>query len=261
MHLRLTRFDHVVLTVASIEATGRFYRDALGMEVVTFGAGRTALAFGGQKINLHEVGREAALRAARPTPGSGDLCFITERPLAEWQTHLRARGVPVVEGPVRRTGARGPIDSLYLRDPDDNLLEIAVEVGADDPLAPLRAWLEALQRCVRAGDFESGRALCAPGLIAFGTVAPFVEGLEAVMQQQWRRVWPNIRDFTIRLDDLRGEVDGDRAWVAARWDSLGLRADGSTFPRPGRLTIQFRRQDGAWLATHTHFSLSPGPAA
>lgn len=258
--MRLERFDHLVLTVRSIAATAAFYRDVLGMEVVTFGPGRTALAFGLQKINLHEAGREGDVRAARPTPGSGDICFITTRPLSEWTERLRARGVDVVEGPVRRTGARGPIESIYLRDPDANLLEIATELERTDPLAPLRDWLSRLQACVRAVDFESGRRLCTPELIAFGTVAHLVEGVDRVMEQQWRRVWPNIRDFTIRVDALRGEVSGDRAWVAAPWDSLGVRRDGTTFPRPGRLTIAFEQRDGRWLATHTHFSLSPAPA-
>src|SRR2546425_13371556 len=86
------------------------------------------------------------------------------------------------------------------------------------------------------------RSLCAPELIAFGTVADFVEGVDRVMEAQWRRVWPSIRDFTIRIDEARGAVQGDEAWVAAPWDTLGVRADGTTFPRPGRLTIAFARR-------------------
>ncbi len=163
--MKLERFDHLVLTVCSIAGTSAFYRDVLGMEVVTFGEGRIALGCGIQKINLHEMGREGRLVAARPTSGSGDLCFVTTRPLPEWTEHLR--------------------------DPDGNLLEIATELDRPDELAPLRR---------------------------------------------------------------------DRAWVAAPGDSLGVRPDGTTFSRPGRLTIAFEKRDGRWLARHTHCSLSPAPA-
>lgn len=259
MPARLERFDHLVLTVRSIEATAAFYRETLGMEVVTFGQGRTALRFGAQKINLHEAGRELSLRASRPTPGSGDLCFITETPLAAWIAHLAARGVAIEDGPGPRTGALGPIESIYLRDPDGNLIEISTLTAAPDELAPLRGWLAEFQACVRALDFDAGRALCAPDMIAFGTFATALEGLDRVVAGQWRQIWPGIRDFTIRLDELRGGVHGDRAWAAAPWDSRGTRPDGTTFDRPGRLTIVFERRDGRWLARHTHFSLSPAP--
>ncbi|MBO9708554.1 MAG: VOC family protein [Caulobacter sp.] len=117
--------DHLVLTVASIEAATAWYRDVLGMRVETFGQGRTALLFGGEKINLHEAGKEFEPKAARPTPGSADLCFITSTPIEAVLIHLAARGVDVEEGPVRRTGATGPILSVYVRDPDQNLIEIA----------------------------------------------------------------------------------------------------------------------------------------
>jgi ketosteroid isomerase-like protein len=132
-------------------------------------------------------------------------------------------------------------------------------MGADD-LAPLRDWLGAWQTCVRAVDFAGGRTLCAPDIVAFGTVAPFVQGLEAVEKEQWRRVWPVIRDFTIDVDSARGAVSGDRGWIAATWNSLGTLADGGgTYPRPGRCTLAFERRAGRWLATHTHFSLVPSP--
>ncbi|WP_434622663.1 VOC family protein [Azospirillum sp. B2RO_4] len=123
--MRIARIDHVVLTVASIEATCAFYRDVLGMEVVTFAGGRRALSFGAQKINLHEVGREFEPKAARPTAGSGDFCLIADTPLEEVIAHLQAKGIAIEEGPVSRTGATGPIRSVYFRDPDDNLVEIA----------------------------------------------------------------------------------------------------------------------------------------
>lgn len=123
--MRIGRIDHFVLTVASIEATCAFYRDVLGMEVVTFAGGRRALSFGAQKINLHEVGREFEPKATRPTAGSGDFCLIADTPLEQVIAELQARGITIEEGPVSRTGATGPIRSVYIRDPDDNLVEIA----------------------------------------------------------------------------------------------------------------------------------------
>jgi catechol 2,3-dioxygenase-like lactoylglutathione lyase family enzyme len=123
--MRIDSLDHLVLTVADIEASCAFYQRVLGMEVVTFGRGRKALAFGCQKINLHQAGREFEPKAQRPTPGSADLCFLTAVPLAQVQAHLAACGVPVLEGPVPRTGAQGPILSVYFRDPDLNLIEVA----------------------------------------------------------------------------------------------------------------------------------------
>lgn len=120
--------DHLVLTVADIAMTCRFY-EALGMQIETFhpadGSTRTALQFGAQKINLHEAGREFEPKARLATPGSADLCFLSDTPLEHWQTHLAAEGLAIVEGPIRRTGATGPILSIYLRDPDGNLIEIS----------------------------------------------------------------------------------------------------------------------------------------
>jgi catechol 2,3-dioxygenase-like lactoylglutathione lyase family enzyme len=123
--MKIERIDHFVLTVRDIAATCDFYGRGLGMEVQTFGAGRTALRFGAQKINLHEAGREFEPKAASPTPGSGDVCLITERPLAEVIAHLQAEGFAIEEMPSPRTGAVGPITSIYLRDPDRNLVEIS----------------------------------------------------------------------------------------------------------------------------------------
>ena len=123
--ISIDRLDHLVLTVADIGRTIVFYRETLGMEVEIFGAGRTALKFGRQKINLHEAGKEFEPKALKPTPGSGDLCFIAATPLDDVIAHLRARGVAIEEGPIRRTGATGPILSVYLRDPDQNLIEIS----------------------------------------------------------------------------------------------------------------------------------------
>ncbi|HEY6612202.1 MAG TPA: VOC family protein [Pseudomonas sp.] len=123
--MQIARLDHLVLTVADIETTRDFYVRVLGMQAVTFAGGRSALAFGQQKINLHQAGREFEPKAERPTPGSADLCFIVSTPLEQVVTHLQGCGVPVVEGPVQRTGATGPILSVYLRDPDQNLIELS----------------------------------------------------------------------------------------------------------------------------------------
>lgn len=123
--IRIDHLDHLVLTVASIEATCDFYARALGMQVETFGEGRKALRFGDQKINLHKAGREFEPKALRPTPGSADLCFIAATPLAEVIGHLQSLCIAIEEGPVPRTGATGPIRSVYLRDPDANLIEIS----------------------------------------------------------------------------------------------------------------------------------------
>lgn len=123
--MRVSRLDHLVLTVASIDATVSFYTRILGMTPVTFGAGRTALTFGTSKINLHEAGREFEPKALRPTPGSADLCFIVEDDIRELVAELAEAGVEIEEGPVERTGATGPILSCYLRDPDQNLIELS----------------------------------------------------------------------------------------------------------------------------------------
>lgn len=123
--MQIDRLDHLVLTVESIEETVSFYQRVMGMKVVTFGQGRFALQFGQQKINLHQAGREFEPKAHRPAPGSADLCFITSTPLAEVGAHLAACQVEVLVGPVRRTGALGPIESLYFRDPDANLIEVS----------------------------------------------------------------------------------------------------------------------------------------
>lgn len=129
MALRLDRFDHLVLTVRDVERTIRFYADVLGMEPITFGEGRRALRFGEHKINLHQAGREFEPKAAAPTPGAADLCFTTTTPLREVTAHLSRAGVPIIEGPVRKSGARAALDSVYIRDPDGNLIEISNEVG------------------------------------------------------------------------------------------------------------------------------------
>ncbi|MBI5790051.1 MAG: VOC family protein [Rhodocyclales bacterium] len=123
--MKIDSLDHLVLTVRDIDASIAFYVDVLGMEAVTFGAGRRALAFGRQKINLHPASAPLKPHAATPMPGSADLCLLTSTPVAEVIAHLGRQGVTVEEGPVPRTGATGPILSVYFRDPDGNLIEVS----------------------------------------------------------------------------------------------------------------------------------------
>lgn len=123
--MNIDRIDHLVLTVRDIEATCAFYTRVLGMEAVTFGGGRRALQFGRQKINLHQAGKEFEPKAQLPTPGSADFCLITQVPLDQVVAHLQACNVPIVEGPAPKTGAMGAMISVYLRDPDGNLVEIS----------------------------------------------------------------------------------------------------------------------------------------
>lgn len=123
--MRDIALDHLVLTVADVERTCRFYVDALGMTRRGFADGRVALHFGEQKINLHPASAPFAPHARRPTPGSADLCFLTATPIEAAAERLAARGIDIVEGPVERSGAGGPIRSIYCYDPDGNLIEIA----------------------------------------------------------------------------------------------------------------------------------------
>ena len=121
----ITRLDHLVLTVASIDDTVTFYSRVLGMVATKFGDDRQALMFGQQKINLHEVGHEFEPKAHHAAPGSADLCLITTAPIEEVIEHLDKMRVNVEQGPVERSGALGPIESVYFRDPDENLIEVS----------------------------------------------------------------------------------------------------------------------------------------
>ena len=123
--MRVESLDHIVFTVRDLQATIDFYTRALGMTEVTFAGGRKALAFGRQKINLHQAGKEFEPKADKPVPGSADVCFLTKIPVEQFAAHLARLGIPVIEGPVPKTGAVGPLTSIYIRDPDRNLIEIA----------------------------------------------------------------------------------------------------------------------------------------
>lgn len=125
---RVASLDHLVLTVADIARTCDFYTRALGMKIERFGQGRVALHFGRQKINLHQADRTFDPKAKAPTPGSADLCFLLAGTLEAAEAHLNALGIAIELGPVERTGAQGAIRSIYLRDPDANLIELAVPV-------------------------------------------------------------------------------------------------------------------------------------
>ncbi|MGJ8618276.1 MAG: VOC family protein [Sulfitobacter sp.] len=124
--------DHLVLTVRSIPETVQFYSEVLGMRAVQFdtieGETRWALAYGKNKINLHQLGKEFEPKAAFPTPGSADLCFLTDTPMEQWTEHLQTLAIDIEDGPVARTGAVGPLRSIYLRDPDHNLIEVSIQL-------------------------------------------------------------------------------------------------------------------------------------
>ena len=121
----ISTFDHVVIATKNLERCLDFYTRVLGMKVENYGANRIALRFGNHKFNVHPPGYEASIKARIPTPGSLDMCFLADRPLDEVIAHLEREKVPIEEGPVLRAGARFPIRSVYLRDPDENLIEIS----------------------------------------------------------------------------------------------------------------------------------------
>jgi catechol 2,3-dioxygenase-like lactoylglutathione lyase family enzyme len=123
--ITIARLDHFVLTVRDVDATCDFYTRVLGMQVMKFGAGRTALKFGAQKINLHPVDNSITLKAQHPAPGSADFCFISDTPIPEVVAHVKACGVAIEVGPSERAGALGTIMSVYFRDPDMNLIEVS----------------------------------------------------------------------------------------------------------------------------------------
>ena len=125
--MQIEKLDHLVLTVKDTATTSAFFQTAFGMKAVTFSENRKALVYNTGKINLHEAGNEFSPKALQPTPGSADLCFVTKTPISNVAEHLRFHSIPIVAGPVKRAGAFGPLLSIYLRDPDGNLIEISNE--------------------------------------------------------------------------------------------------------------------------------------
>jgi ketosteroid isomerase-like protein len=124
--------------------------------------------------------------------------------------------------------------------------------------AALREWLKTFQECVRTVDYERGRRLFAPDVMAFGTYSAIVVGIDELIRDQWSRIWPTITGFTYRVDEAYFGVDRDVAWIACAWDSEGRTPDGSAYSRPGRVTVGLKRDRGGhWVATHTHHSLYP----
>ncbi len=122
-------------------------------------------------------------------------------------------------------------------------------------------WFETMQESVRTIDYNRAKPIFSPEVVGFGTFQSMVVGLETLATEQWGNVWPKIKDFTFKLEQLHFDGEGKVAWAACPWDSLGFNADGTSYYRPGRVTVGFRQQeDGRWLATHTHFSLYPRPA-
>jgi catechol 2,3-dioxygenase-like lactoylglutathione lyase family enzyme len=133
MTIAIDRIDHIVLTVFDLERTIDFYARVLGMQPLTFAGGRRGLAFGRQKLNLHLAGREFEPKALKPNPGAIDLCFIAASPLAAVIEQLKAHGVAIIQGPVEKAGALGPMQSVYFRDPDGNLIEVSNYPGEESP--------------------------------------------------------------------------------------------------------------------------------
>ena len=117
--------DHMVVNISDMDRSCDFYARVLGAEIVEFGAGRKAVQIGNQKLNLHDTGARAAPIAQNPCVGGADLCILTETPISDVVQHLETLAVSIIDGPVERTGATGPIWSIYIRDPDGNLIEIS----------------------------------------------------------------------------------------------------------------------------------------
>ncbi|HEY8885511.1 MAG TPA: nuclear transport factor 2 family protein [Chloroflexota bacterium] len=123
--------------------------------------------------------------------------------------------------------------------------------------ADIEVWFQTLQRCVRAADYEMARGIFADDVVAFGTRADVVSGLDNLQAHQWSRVWPAIRDFAFDLSQLHWSWSGDSGWAVITWTSTGFRTDGMPFHRPGHATVIFGHYNGRVVARHTHFSLSP----
>lgn len=127
----------------------------------------------------------------------------------------------------------------------------------DTDLAQLRDWFTCFQKFVREVDYDAGKAICAPDVLGFGSVANVAYGLDTLVREQWMQIWPNSRDFTYRMDQLKVGSSGNTGWGACTWESTGIFPDGTEFPRSGRVTIVFEKRNEKWLAIHTHYSMFP----
>lgn len=124
--------------------------------------------------------------------------------------------------------------------------------------AVIYSWFKQMEDCVRRMDYAGARPIFSRDVLGYGTFGSILRGIEALQKEQWENVWPKIRDFTFRLEELDWDSEENLAWGACPWDSLGVRPDGATFQRLGRVTVVLRRQAGGeWVAIHTHFSLNP----
>ncbi len=126
--MKIIGIDHLVITVKDIDETVAFYTRILGMTAITFAEGRKGLVFGAQKINLHKAGEEIMPHSQNPVPGSTDICFITETPMPQVISHLASCSIEILAGPLQKSGAAGPLLSIYIKDPDSNLIEIANQI-------------------------------------------------------------------------------------------------------------------------------------
>ena len=195
--VKIDSLDHLVLTVKDIDATCAFYTQVLGMQTVVFGENRKALTFWQQKINLHQHGKEHEPKAVQPTPGSADLCLISSTPMPDILSHLQACGVTAVEGPVQRTGATGPLLSVYLRDPDQNLVEIA-NLLDDTTHRPIRSFV------LRQGRMSKGQQRAYDELMPVFGLPYQPEVLE--LDQVFGRSAPRILEIGFGMGQATAEI-------------------------------------------------------
>ncbi|WP_289138980.1 VOC family protein [uncultured Brevibacillus sp.] len=222
----IDRLDHLVLTVRDIEATCRFYEQVLGMQTVTFGEGRKALQFGRQKINLHQVGHEFEPKALHPVSGSADLCLIASVPLEQVIQSMKENGVEIIEGPVQKTGAMGPIMSVYMRDPDHNLIEVsnyltASPAGMNSPADPQLTKISQVFEQREAGIMGAQRS----GV--FSVLLPLVKmetgGLGILFEKRASTMRRQANE--VCFPGGRAEEGDDSRWATARRETseeLGL---------------------------------------
>lgn len=152
-------------------------------------------------------------------------------------TAIACRGASIMLPGMPARGMRGP------------------EITTEEPVKAVEEWFDVFGNYVASESYEPAREMIAEDVVAFGTKAELVEGVDYLVEQQWKGIWPNIEAFT--FEDVRAKETGDGAWAAATWTSTGFDEDGNSYHRPGRATITFEHRDGQWLAVHTHFSLYP----